>query len=322
MTETGTELQVVRSLEKRLVCRRAIETALRTGRRRNAHRDALLLRDHIAGSILRTALQIMGLYDRGIRNALDPVIRHLLFEFEDLPESFHGFRILHLADPHVDGIDGLAETVAERVADLPADLCVMTGDYRFEMEGPCDAVYSGMATILSRVRAHHGVLAILGNHDESDIAVQLESLGVRMLINEAVEITRGGDSLWTVGVDDPHHYGCEDLEGALESVPPGAFKVILAHSPEMFDEAAAAQIHLYLCGHTHAGQICLPGIGAPLMNADCPRAYTHGPWQHGGMQGYTSAGVGCSLLPVRYNCPPEITLIEMAKKCSPPISFS
>jgi predicted MPP superfamily phosphohydrolase len=321
MTDTRTELEVGRNLEERLASRRAIETALRTGWRRSAHRDAHVLRDHIAASILRTALQIMGVYDRGIRNALDPVIRHVLFEFKDLPESFHGFRILHLADPHIDGIDGLAEIVAERLGALPADLCVMTGDYRFAMEGPCAAVYSGMATMLSRVRAHHGVLAILGNHDESDIAVELESLGVRMLINETVEITRGGDSLWMIGVDDPHHYGCDDLHGALESVPPDAFKVILAHSPEMFDEAAAAQIRLYLCGHTHAGQICLPGVGAPLMNADCPRAYTHGHWRHGCMLGYTSAGVGCSLLPVRYNCPAEITLIEMARKGFPPMSL-
>src|SRR5262249_27691799 len=156
--DTGTELEVARNLEERLAGRRAIETALRTGWRRSAHRDVHLLRDHIAASILRTALQIMGLYDRGVRNALDPVIRHGLFEFEARPASFHGFRILHLADLHVDGVDGLAEIVAERLGALPADLCVMTGDYRFAMEGPCAAVYSGMATILSRVRAHHGVL--------------------------------------------------------------------------------------------------------------------------------------------------------------------
>jgi predicted MPP superfamily phosphohydrolase len=314
MTGDATELQLARSLEERLARRRGIETALRTGQRRNAHRDALLLRDHIAGPILHAALQILGLYPRGIRNALDPVVRHLRFEFENLPESFHGFRILHLSDLHVDGMDGLAEIVAERVAALPADLCVMTGDYRFGMEGPCDAVYSRMAIILSAVRARHGVLAILGNHDESSIAVELESLGVRMLINEAVEIARGGDRVWMIGVDDPHHYGCDDLDGALEPVPADAFKVVLAHSPEMLDEAAAAEIDLYLCGHTHAGQLCLPGIGAPLVNADCPRAYTHGRWQHGCMVGYTSAGVGCSLLPVRYNCPPEIAFIEMVKK--------
>jgi len=314
MADNGTELQLLRTLEERLARRRAVETAIRTGQQRDAHRDALLLRDNIAEPILRRALQIMGLYCRGVRNALEPAIRDVLFEFENLPESFHGFRILHLADLHIDGVDGLAEIVAERVAALPVDLCVMTGDYRFAMEGSCDGVYSRMATLLSGVRARHGVLAILGNHDESNIGVGLEALGVQMLVNEAVEIPKRGERLWMIGVDDPHHYGCDDLEGALKSVPPDAFKVVLAHSPEMFDEAAAAEIHLYLCGHTHAGQICLPGIGALLLNADCPRAYTSGRWQHGSMLGYTSAGVGCSLLPVRYNCPPEIALIELARK--------
>jgi uncharacterized protein len=73
-------------------------------------------------------------------------------------------------------------------------------------------------------------------------------------------------------------------------------------------------VHLYLCGHVHAGQIRLPLIGAILTNADCPRSYTQGDWQHHSMRGYTGAGVGCSFLPVRFNCPPEITVIELATK--------
>jgi len=140
------------------------------------------------------------------------------------------------------------------------------------------------------------VLAILGNHDECEIAVELGSLGVRMLINGAAEIRRDGTSLWLLGVDGPHRYGCDDLEAARAPVP------------------AEAGVDLYPCGHTHAGQIRLPGIGAPLMNAAYPRSYAHGHWQHGAMQGYTRAGVGCSLLPVRYNCAPEIALIETLKK--------
>jgi uncharacterized protein len=157
-------------------------------------------------------------------------------------------------------------------------------------------------------------VAILGNHDDSEIAVELEKLGVRMLINDGVAIAKGGTCLWVLGVDDPHWYGCGDLDGALASVPADAFKVLLAHSPEMWRAASTAGIHLYLCGHTHAGQICLPGLGALLRNARCPSSYTQGRWQHGDMLGYTSAGVGCSLLPVRYNCPPEITLIELGKE--------
>ncbi len=249
--ETPVQAARYRDLENRLVRRRAVEAAFRIGRGKNAHRDSLVLRGHIAGPILRLALQITGLYSRGTRNALKPAVRHLRLEFGNLPESFHGFRLLHLADLHIDGIDGLAEVVAERIAALSIDLCVMTGDYRFDVGGPCDAVYPRLATVLSSVRAHYGVVAVLGNHDEADMAAELENLGVRILINEALEIARGGAQLWMIGVDDPHHYGCDDLEGALEGVPENAFKVALAHSPELFDQAATAGIHLYPCGHTH-----------------------------------------------------------------------
>jgi len=313
MMASSVGLQLDRSLELRLARRRAAEAAFRKGGPKSAHRDSLVLRERFLSVALRAALKLTGLYSHGMRNALEPVVREVRFELEDVPASFDGFRILHLADLHIDGMDGLTEAIVERVAGLHADVCAMTGDYRFAIHGPCEQVYSRMRRILGSLRPPHGVFAILGNHDESEIAVELEGFGVRMLINEAVKITQGGESLWVAGVDDPHRYGCDDLDGALECVPPGAFKLLLAHSPELFSEAAKAEVDLYLCGHTHAGQICLPGIGAPLMNADCPRSYTSGRWRHGEMHGYTSAGVGCTLLPVRYNCPPEITVIELAR---------
>ncbi|HXJ93277.1 MAG TPA: metallophosphoesterase [Terriglobia bacterium] len=314
MATSSIGLQLDRALELRLARRRAVETAFRKGSPRSAHRDSLALRERFLSVTLRAALKLTGLYSRGMRNALEPVVREVRFELEGVPASFEGFRILHLADLHIDGMEGLAEVIVERLAGLDADVCVMTGDYRFAVGGPCEQVYSRMWKILRGLRPPHGVFAILGNHDESEIAVELQGFGVRMLINEAVKINQGGEGLWVVGVDDPHRYGCDDLEGALERVPPGAFKLLLAHSPELFSEAAHADVDFYLCGHTHAGQICLPRIGPPLMNADCPRSYTSGRWRHGEMHGYTSAGLGCSLVPVRYNCPPEITVIELARK--------
>jgi predicted MPP superfamily phosphohydrolase len=208
-------------------------------------------------------------------------------------------------------MDGLAEIVSDLVSNLPVDLCVLTGDYRFEVYGACNAIYPRMRRILDGIRSRHGVVGILGNHDCADIAVELERMGVRMLINEALEV--GSPDFWVIGVDDPHYYGCDDLAGALAEVPKNAFKLLLAHTPEMFDEAATAGIGLYLSGHTHAGQICLPWIGPLVLNAACPGSYKYGHWNHGGMQGYTTAGAGCSLLPVRFNCPPEIVTIELAK---------
>ena len=161
------------------------------------------------------------------------------------------------------------------------------------------------------VKARLGVVGILGNHDVSEEVPALERLGVRMLINEALEVRRGRESAWVIGVDDPHYYGCDDLPTALRAVPSDAFKILLVHTPELIQEAAAAGVDLYLCGHTHGGQVCLPVIGPLLINANCSRAYARGVWQYHTLQGYTNPGVGTSGVPVRFWCPPEIGLVEL-----------
>jgi predicted MPP superfamily phosphohydrolase len=296
-----------RELEPLLSRRRYVESC------HKAREASALSRERLLGSLLKTGLRLGGLYRRGLANALRPVVRRRRLHFAGLPPGLHGFRILHLSDFHIDGVDGLAEIVADRLAFLPVDLCVLTGDYRFETYGPCDRIYPRMRRILSAIRSRHGIVGILGNHDCADIAVELEKLDVRMLINEAVQVGAPGGRLSVIGIDDPHANLCADLPGAMGAVRPGEFKLLLAHSPELFRDAAAAGIDLYLTGHTHAGQIRLPWVGHLFTNARCPRTYTSGHWRHGRMQGHTSAGVGCSMLPVRFGCPPEIMVIELAR---------
>ena len=302
-----------RNLERLLASRRAVEARHHRGPKAHGHGDFALQHERVLAWGIKTALRVSGLYGRGRANALRPVVRELKVEFEDLPAALDGFQILHLSDFHIDGVDGLAEALAERLAFLPVDLCVLTGDYRFDVGGPVDKVYRRMRRILSAIRSRHGVIGILGNHDCSDIAIGLESMGVRMLINESAAVGPPDDPLWVVGVDDPHFYGCDDLKSAMSGVPERGFKLLLSHTPEMYQEAADAGIDLYLCGHTHAGQIRLPGIGALAQLADCPRAFAAGHWRYAAMHGYTTAGVGCSLLPVRFNCPPEMVVIELAR---------
>jgi uncharacterized protein len=193
---------VARDLESRLSKRRTIETAIQEHMWKDAHENSFM--DHMAAPVLNTFLKATRLYSRGVRNALRPVVRYVRLGFENLPPSFDGFRILHLADLHIDALDGLADVVADLISPLDVDLCVMTGDYRFKAQGPCDAIYPGMRTILSTIRTEQSVLGILGNHDESEIAIELENLGVRMLINETAEISRGDQSIHVIGVDDPH----------------------------------------------------------------------------------------------------------------------
>jgi predicted MPP superfamily phosphohydrolase len=268
--------------------------------------------DHRAlAALLRVALRVTGLRRRGEHNALTPVIRKIQLTYDNLPQSFCGFTLLHLSDLHADGLDGLADVLSERLSTLEVDLCVMTGDYRFRVNGPCHGVFPPMQRILRSINARLGVVGILGNHDASEEVPALERLGVRMLINEALELRRGRESAWVIGLDDPHFYGCDDLSAALRHVPSEAFKILLVHTPELIQEAEADGVDLYLCGHTHGGQICLPLIGPILTNANCPRAYARGLWKYKQLQGYTSPGVGASGVPVRFLCPPEIGLIEL-----------
>jgi predicted MPP superfamily phosphohydrolase len=263
--------------------------------------------------LLDAGLRAIGLRRRGERNALAPVLKHLRFTFDTLPDAFHGFKILHLSDLHIDGLSGLAERIVFSLRTLEVDLCVLTGDYRFCTRGSCQEVYPRMAQLLAGVNARHGIVGVLGNHDVAEMVPEFEGMGVKMLLNAAVEIRRHSDCLWIVGVDDPHYYGCDDLPGALLDVPTDAFKILLAHTPELLAEAHQHGVYLYLCGHTHGGQICLPFFGPLITHANCPRKYVRGAWQYGKVKGYTSPGVGCSGVTVRFLCPPEIVLIEICQ---------
>jgi predicted MPP superfamily phosphohydrolase len=272
-----------------------------------------LIEHYLIRPTLRLGLRTTGLYSRGVKNALTPVVRRIPLSFPNLPPAFEGFQLMQISDFHIDGVDGLAEALAAVLEPLRPDACVFTGDYRFEDSGPCDEVYPRMRRVIESITARDGIYGIFGNHDPAEIAFALESFGVRMLVNEALEIERGGEYIWIAGIDDPFDYHCDDLPAALGSIPPDAFRVLLAHAPELFGEAAAGGVDLYLSGHTHGGQIRLPMVGAIRQNANCPREYAHGLWKHGNMHGYTSAGVGCSSLPVRFNCPPEVVLFELGR---------
>jgi uncharacterized protein len=302
------ERSLAERLEPRIEIEQYFEQLGHTYRHGRLHR---VVEHRITIPILKRGLQLAGLYSRGVQNALSPVVRKMRLRFPNLPPAMEGFRILHLSDFHIDGNEPLADVLSTVLHGARCDICVLTGDYRFEDRGPCGEIYPLMRAVLSSISAKHGIFGILGNHDYAEIAFALEEMGVQMLVNEAVPVPETDGDMWLIGVDDPYDYGCDDLPGALSSVPPGSFKILLAHAPELYEEAADHDIDLYLCGHTHAGQIRLPLIGSVRHNAKCPKAYSYGHWRHGSMQGYTSAGVGCSSLRVRFNCPPEIVLIEL-----------
>ena len=260
-------------------------------------------------------LRLVGLYKRGVRNARNIQVRRLEFRFDSLPQAFDGFRLLHLTDLHADFLPEIMERALDLCADLPADLCVLTGDYRRRVKGPYAQILPAMGDLAGCLSPPHGIYAVLGNHDCADMVEDFEALGITVLVNETRSITKHDAALHLTGTDDVHYYFSEAARAALKEAPSG-FKIALIHSAELADAAAEAGFQLYLAGHTHGGQICLPG-GRPIITHMCRfRRYASGLWRHGAMQGYTSSGLGVSALPVRFNSRGEVVLITL--RAAPP----
>ena len=257
-------------------------------------------------SVIRNALKLTGLYWRGRRNTGSILVKRNDVMFKELPPLFDGFTILHLSDMHVDMNEAAMQRLIELVGDIRYDLCVLTGDYRGKNFGPFEATLNGVA----RVRAHlkEPVYGVLGDHDTIQMVPGLEAMGIRMLLNESEVIVRGDQQIYLAGIDEAHCFKVDDIEKAALQIPYGEFSILLSHTPEIYRQAAHADFNLLLSGHTHGGQICLPGSIPIILDAVLPRRMGAGAWQYHDMAGYTSVGAGSSVVPVRLNCPPEITL--------------
>jgi predicted MPP superfamily phosphohydrolase len=261
---------------------------------------------YLSPALVRSSLQLTGLYWRARRNAERIEIRRHPVVFPGLPAAFDGFTILQLSDLHVDISLAAMRRLGELLPQLSYDLCVLTGDYRGKTYGPCEATIEGMARLRAQIAAP--VYAVLGNHDSIRMAPALEEMGIRMLVNEAEPLFRDGQRLYLAGIDDAHYYRMDKIEKTALEIPPGEFSILLSHTPEVYRQAAHADFNLMLSGHTHGGQICLPGAIPITLDSTLPRRMGSGSWRYGRMVGYTSVGVGACVLPVRINCPPEITL--------------
>jgi predicted MPP superfamily phosphohydrolase len=262
---------------------------------------------------IRPLLKLSGLYQRALRNALD--VRKTAFTYRDpqLPPAFDGFRILFLSDLHIDGTDALVSPLCEVLDSVEADLCILGGDYRFRIHGPFRTVIDHLKTIVAHIQTSQGIVGILGNHDSWEMIRPMERLGIVMLINEAVEVQLHSQSIWLLGLDDPHYYECDDYAKANQNVPEDAFRVLAVHATGALPRIPENAANLCLCGHTHAGQISLPFIGAPITHSALKGPFTYGQWQYGNVHGYTTSGVGTSGVPVRFNTRPEVAVLTLLR---------
>jgi len=260
----------------------------------------------LSHAVISAVLMATGLYWRGLSNAAKVELRENLIVSRRLPQAFDGLTILQLSDLHVEMSEAAMDRVVVLLEGASYDLCVLTGDYRAKTWGSHEAAISGVARVRDALRGE--VYGVLGNHDTILMVPALEAMGITMLLNEGKIIERAGERIHLAGIDDAHYYRMDNLDKAAAEIPPGAFSILISHTPEIYRQAAHADFDVLLSGHTHGGQICLPGHIPITLDSVLPRSMGSGAWRYHDMVGYTSVGAGSSVVPVRFNCPPEITL--------------
>ena len=227
-----------------------------------------------------------------------------------LPKSLDGLRIVQLSDLHYGPLVNPSnlERAIQAANDLRPDLIALTGDYISHdrsYAAPC-------AELVGRLHATHGVFAVLGNHDHwtdaALIADLLRAEGIRVLLNEGMRVDLSGESFWLAGVNDTM-VGLEDLPLALAGSSDDEMKLLMAHNPIILRRAARAGVDLVLSGHTHGGQVTLRPeknrFGRPR------RRLLRGLGRRGNTQIYVTRGLGTVVLPIRYGCPPEVSVLEL-----------
>jgi predicted MPP superfamily phosphohydrolase len=239
-------------------------------------------------------------------------ITRLTLPVADLPPAFEGYRIVQLSDLHL-GVRFIQEylpVVVQAANREQPDLLAITGDIATgRRKGLAEA-----QAVLADLRARDGVWAILGNHDYSVgvdlVASALREAQIRLLCNAHCVIRRASDQLVIAGIDDVV-WGTPDLPKALHGAPEDSPVILLAHEPDFARIAAAdPRIVLQLSGHTHGGQIRLPGL-KPLILPTFGHAYPDGPYWVRGMVLYTSRGIGTGRMVMRFHCRPEMVVITL-----------
>ncbi len=227
-----------------------------------------------------------------------------------LPAALDGLRVVQLSDIHHSPFTGReqVERAVEMANSLQPDIIALTGDYvshEREYAAPC-------AEMLGRLRARCGVYAILGNHDhwtDAPLIIDLfRAEGIRVLVNEGLRFEHRGSSFWLAGVDDTM-VGLEDLPLALAGSRDDEMKLLLAHNPIVLRRAARAGVDLVLSGHTHGGQVTWRSERS--ASGRVRRRLLRGLGRQGDTQIYVSRGLGTVVLPVRYGCPPEVSLLQL-----------
>lgn len=236
----------------------------------------------------------------------------------DLPIGWDGVTALHLSDFHRGPLvpAPYLRGVFERARRLPHDIAFFTGDFVSVSASYVDEICGW----LRGWPAPLGSFAVLGNHDHytnaARVKAAVEAIGIPVLSNRSITVSRSGSSIKLIGVDDPST-SKQDYKAAMREVEDGAFRLMLAHSPDIAWHFGQGDIHLALCGHTHGGQVCLPGGQALVCPINLGVDYAKGIFLWRGATLFVNRGLGVTAVPLRAFCPPEIALLTLRRGQGP-----
>ena len=257
--------------------------------------------------------QLAGNLSKVAKTAIDEAnslsLERVEIRLKRLPPQLDGFKIIHLSDTHHSPFTNLEHIArAVKVANrLKPDMFLLTGDYVSHE----DKYIAPVADVLGKLKSEFGTFACLGNHDHwtnADLVTHLfRGEGINLLINEGLRMEIRGASFWLAGVDD-YMVGKTDIAAAMKGAFPDELKILLAHNPIIFRQSVRAKIDLTLSGHTHGGQVKIRDDEKRILPR---RKLTAGLHRRKESQIYITRGIGTVVLPVRYQCPPEISLLEL-----------
>ncbi len=271
----------------------------------------MIRRRFLKSTLYSSAFALVGFYPIFIERH-NVLVNRYKIPIADLPPSFNGFTLAHLTDIHLGSFvsKSFVEEIVHNTNVLRPDAIVCTGDYVLgnDTTEEIDSVWP----ILSKLKAKHGVYSVLGNHDHhadfNRSLYWLERTGQNIRHNckpiykgkERIIIGGSGD-YWHDRLDIDKTFSCSDERDC---------RLLLSHNPDAIDTQFDTPISLVMSGHTHGGQVVIPFIGPPILPVK-NKKYSSGLIATAKTKLFISKGVGCSGLPVRFNCYPEIAILEL-----------
>lgn len=272
------------------------------------------LKNKIVISLIALLLIILTLWVIWGNTALE--LNTVKIKSDKLPESFLGYRIVHVSDLHNAVFGKENEKLVSLIESASPDIIAITGDMIDSRSTNVDVALDLAEKLVQTAPCYY----VTGNHEArknaefKKLEKGLEGLGVTVLRNEKVYIERGDEELTLIGIDDPTFTSSvsENLSSLCQE--DDGFTVLLAHRPELFEIYTENNVDLALCGHAHGGQFVLPFVGGLVAPGQgfFPK-YDSGLYEKDGTNMVVSRGIGNSIIPIRFNNRPEVVLVEFER---------